>query len=87
MNRLYVTESSPTITAMADHRVPLPRASEEVELAAVAAALGVGGGAAAAPASMSGSELICAGEDLQANRGPASRWGAAAAGRMRSPTR
>ena len=70
MNRLYVVESTPTITgAMADHRLPVRPSEVEAIARALAAALGAGGNAGAAPASVPADwmqELVA---DLRANRG------------------
>jgi MoCo/4Fe-4S cofactor protein with predicted Tat translocation signal len=71
MNRLYVAESSPSLTgALADHRLPL-RASEIEALAgAVAAAVGAPAGAAAASAgSVPAAWIAAVAKDLQAHAG------------------
>jgi MoCo/4Fe-4S cofactor protein with predicted Tat translocation signal len=50
MNRLYVVESTPTLTGMlADHRLALRSSEVERMAAAIAAALGLPGGAAGGP--------------------------------------
>ena len=70
MSRLYVAESSPSLTgALADHRLPL-RASE-VEGVARALAAGVGAPAGAAPAASSphAAWIAAVAKDLQAHAG------------------
>lgn len=72
MNRLYVAESTPTITgAKADHRVPVRASDIEAVAYALAKALGVNTGAAsvALPASVPAKALDAVVKDLQANRG------------------
>jgi molybdopterin-containing oxidoreductase family iron-sulfur binding subunit len=72
MNRLYVVESTPTITgAVADHRLPLHPSQIEGFTRAVAAALGVdvGPGGFAAPPGVPAAWLAALVRDLQAHRG------------------
>jgi molybdopterin-containing oxidoreductase family iron-sulfur binding subunit len=76
MNRLYVVESTPTLTgARADHRLPLGAAEVEGFAATLAAAVGVaaGAGAAAAPAQPGAPDvarwLAAVAKDLQGHRG------------------
>jgi molybdopterin-containing oxidoreductase family iron-sulfur binding subunit len=69
MNRLYVVESTPTITgAQADHRLPLKAGQVEAFARALAQALGVGAGGAA-PAGVPADWIPALVSDLQANRG------------------
>jgi len=69
MNRLYVVESTPTITgSMADHRIPVRASQIEGIARAIAGQLGVdlgGGGAPDAPIP----ELAAIARDLEAGRG------------------
>ena len=69
MNRLYVAESSPSLTgALADHRLPM-RASEVEGIArALAAGVGAEGGTAAA-SSPHGAWVAAVAKDLQAHAG------------------
>jgi MoCo/4Fe-4S cofactor protein with predicted Tat translocation signal len=70
MNRLYVVESTPTITgAQADHRLPLKAATIEAFARALAQALGVNAGGGAAPAGVPADWIPALVKDLQANRG------------------
>jgi molybdopterin-containing oxidoreductase family iron-sulfur binding subunit len=70
MNRLYVVESTPTITgAQADHRLPLKAGQVEAFARALAQALGVNAGGAAAPAGVPADWIPALVKDLQANRG------------------
>jgi molybdopterin-containing oxidoreductase family iron-sulfur binding subunit len=70
MNRLYVVESTPTITgAQADHRLPLKAGQVEAFARALAQALGVSAGGAAAPAGVPADWLPALVKDLQASRG------------------
>jgi len=70
MNRLYVVESTPTITgAQADHRLPLKAGQIEAFARALAQALGVNAGGGAAPAGVPADWLPALVKDLQANRG------------------
>jgi molybdopterin-containing oxidoreductase family iron-sulfur binding subunit len=70
MNRLYVVESTPTITgAQADHRLPLKAAHVEAFARALAQALGVNAGGGAAPAGVPADWIPALAKDLQANRG------------------
>jgi molybdopterin-containing oxidoreductase family iron-sulfur binding subunit len=70
MNRLYVVESTPTITgATADHRLPLKASQVEAFGRALAQALGVNAGGAAAPAGVPADWIPALASDLQANRG------------------
>jgi MoCo/4Fe-4S cofactor protein with predicted Tat translocation signal len=70
MNRLYVVESTPTITgAQADHRLPLKAGQIEAFARALAQALGINAGGAAAPAGVPADWLPALVKDLQANRG------------------
>jgi len=70
MNRLYVVESTPSITgAQADHRLPLKASQVEAFARALAQALGVNAGGAAAPAGVPADWLPALVADLQANRG------------------
>jgi MoCo/4Fe-4S cofactor protein with predicted Tat translocation signal len=70
MNRLYVVESTPTITgATADHRLPLKASQIEGFARAVAQGLGVAGVSGAAPAGVPENWLAALVADLQANRG------------------
>ena len=71
MNRLYVVESTPTITgAMADHRLPLQAGQIEALRALLAQELGVDAGGAAAPEGVPAEWLAALVGDLQANRRP-----------------
>jgi molybdopterin-containing oxidoreductase family iron-sulfur binding subunit len=71
MNRLYVVESTPSITgAKADHRITLKPTLIEAVGRAVAAGVGAGGGGAtAAPEGVPQEWLQALVSDLQANRG------------------
>ncbi|HJZ46386.1 MAG TPA: TAT-variant-translocated molybdopterin oxidoreductase [Roseiflexaceae bacterium] len=70
MNRLYMVESTPTITgAQADHRLPLKAGDIEAFARALAQALGVNAGGAAAPAAVPADWIPALVKDLQANRG------------------
>ncbi|HLW44477.1 MAG TPA: TAT-variant-translocated molybdopterin oxidoreductase, partial [Candidatus Acidoferrales bacterium] len=71
MNRLYVIESTPTVTGtMADHRLPLRASDVEIFARALAASLGVSGSPAALTVSKSISDWIAAlARDLRAHRG------------------
>ncbi|HEU5101560.1 MAG TPA: TAT-variant-translocated molybdopterin oxidoreductase [Roseiflexaceae bacterium] len=70
MNRLYVVESTPTITgAQADHRLPLKAGQIEAFARALAQALGINAGGGAAPAGVPADWLPALVKDLQANRG------------------
>ena len=71
MNRLYVIESTPTVTGtMADHRLPLRASGVEIFARALAASLRVFGSPAAPPVSKSISDWIAAlARDLRAHRG------------------
>lgn len=71
MNRLYVVESTPTITgANADHRLPLAPSQVEAFARALAGALGVGAaGGAAAPQGVPPEWLQALAKDLQGQRG------------------
>ena len=68
MNRLYVAESTPTVTgAMADHRVPMRARDVEAFARALAEGLGVKGANPAAPAPVSWIPAFV--RDLQNHRG------------------
>jgi MoCo/4Fe-4S cofactor protein with predicted Tat translocation signal len=71
MNRLYVVESTPSLTgAKADHRLSVRPSEIEGFARAVATALGANTGGATAPAYTQHAEWIAAvARDLQANRG------------------
>jgi len=70
MNRLYVVESTPTITgAMADHRLPLRASQIEGFTRALAQALGVQAGAAEAPQGIPAGWIDAVVRDLQQRRG------------------
>lgn len=71
MNRLYVVESTLTITgAMADHRLPMRAGEVEAFARAVAAGLGVKlAGASGAPAGVPSDWIPALVRDLQAHRG------------------
>jgi len=72
MNRLYVVESTPTITgATADHRLPLRPSQMERLAMAIAARLGVEGAntTAASPPGVSQQWFTALAEDLASNRG------------------
>jgi MoCo/4Fe-4S cofactor protein with predicted Tat translocation signal len=70
MNRLYVVESTPSITgAQADHRLPLKAGLVEAFARSLAQALGVNAGGAAAPAGVPADWIPALVADLQANRG------------------
>ena len=73
MNRLYVTESSSTITGgMADHRLPARPSEIEAIVRAVAQRLGLEGGKKATDLSADRSEWVDAlASDLEAHRGAA----------------
>ncbi len=68
MNRLYVAESTPTVTgAMADHRVPMRARDVEAFARALAEGLGIKGANPAAPAPVSWIPALV--RDLQNHRG------------------
>jgi molybdopterin-containing oxidoreductase family iron-sulfur binding subunit len=70
MNRLYVVESTPTITgAMADHRLPLRASQIEPFARALAQALGMQAGGAAAPPGVPAGWIEALARDLQSRRG------------------
>ena len=71
MNRLYVIESSPTLTgAKAEHRLPIRSSDIEGFARSLAAALGAGGGQAAAATSPLAEKWLAAiAKDLQDHRG------------------
>jgi molybdopterin-containing oxidoreductase family iron-sulfur binding subunit len=70
MNRLYVVESTPTITgATADHRLPLKASQVEAFARAVAQGLGVNAAGGQAPAGVPAEWVAAVVADLQANRG------------------
>ncbi len=70
MNRLYVVESTPSITgAQADHRLPLKAGLIEPFARALAQALGINAGGTAAPAGVPADWIPALVKDLQANRG------------------
>jgi molybdopterin-containing oxidoreductase family iron-sulfur binding subunit len=72
MNRLYVVESTPTISgAMADHRLPLRPSLIEPLARVVASRLGApgAGGAAELPAGISENWLASVVQDLESHRG------------------
>ena len=70
MNRLYVVESTPTITgALADHRLPLRAGQIEGFARAVAQALGVAGVTGAAPENVPAGWIEALARDLQQHRG------------------
>jgi MoCo/4Fe-4S cofactor protein with predicted Tat translocation signal len=71
MNRLYVVESTPSLTgAIADHRLPLRAGEIEAFGRAVAAAMGAGGGEAnGLPAGDTARWIAAIAKDLQAHRG------------------
>jgi MoCo/4Fe-4S cofactor protein with predicted Tat translocation signal len=71
MNRLYVVESTPTVTgSMADHRLPLGSIKIEEFAQALAVRLGAAGGPARQPpAGVDPAWLDAVAGDLQANRG------------------
>ncbi len=71
MNRLYMVESTPTLTgAKADHRLSLRPSEIEAFARAVATAVGANTGGTSAPAYTAHADWIAAlARDLQANRG------------------
>jgi MoCo/4Fe-4S cofactor protein with predicted Tat translocation signal len=70
MNRLYVVESTPTITgAYADHHLPLRPSQIEPFARAVAAALSGAGGQVAPPSGASPEWVSAVAKDLQDHRG------------------
>src|SRR5690606_984497 len=70
MNRLYVVESSPSITgSIADHRLPLRAEDIEAVARKLAAAVGIGGGSATDLPNVIADWLGGGGADLQAHRG------------------
>jgi molybdopterin-containing oxidoreductase family iron-sulfur binding subunit len=70
MNRLYVVESTPTITGgKADHRLPLPAAQIEAFARAIAAAVGVAGASGAPPAGVPDQWITELASDLKASPG------------------
>ncbi|HET9223362.1 MAG TPA: TAT-variant-translocated molybdopterin oxidoreductase [Roseiflexaceae bacterium] len=70
MNRLYVVESTPTITgAMADNRLPLKASQIDGFARAVAQGVGVASASGAAPAGVPENWIAALVADLQANRG------------------
>jgi MoCo/4Fe-4S cofactor protein with predicted Tat translocation signal len=70
INRLYVVESTPTITgAIADHRLPLRASRVEAFARALAQGLGVNAGGGQAPAGVPADWIPALVKDLQANRG------------------
>ena len=71
MNRLYVIESSPTLTgAKAEHRLPIRSSDIEGFARSLAAGLGAGGGQAAAATSPLAEKWLAAiAKDLQDHRG------------------
>ena len=70
MNRLYVVESTPSITgAQADHRLPLKASQVEAFARALAQALGINAGGATTPAGVPADWLPALVKDLQDNRG------------------
>ncbi|PQV64627.1 prokaryotic molybdopterin-containing oxidoreductase family, iron-sulfur binding subunit [Abditibacterium utsteinense] len=72
MNRLYVIESTPTITgAQADHRIPMKAAEVDGFARALASAVGVAGVTATAPSDVPNAAEYVAeiANDLKANRG------------------
>lgn len=71
MNRLYVIESTPTITgAMADHRLPIRASDVEIFARALAASLGISGDSTVPTVSKSINEWTAAlARDLEAHRG------------------
>jgi MoCo/4Fe-4S cofactor protein with predicted Tat translocation signal len=70
-NRLYVAESTPTITgSLADHRIQVRSGAIEGLARALAAAVGASGaGSAEAPAGVSADWLAAVANDLKAHRG------------------
>ncbi len=70
MNRLYVVESTPSVTgAIADHRWPVRSSQVEEVARALAAQVGVAGVAAPAAAAIPADWLAALARDLQAHRG------------------
>jgi MoCo/4Fe-4S cofactor protein with predicted Tat translocation signal len=70
MNRLYVAESTPTITgAKADHRVTVRPSQIEAVARAVAGKVGVAGVSGETPQGVSEEWLTAVANDLKANRG------------------
>jgi molybdopterin-containing oxidoreductase family iron-sulfur binding subunit len=70
MNRLYVIESSPTLTgAKAEHRLPIRSSDIEGFARGLAAAVGAAGGQAVAAGTNEARWLAAIGKDLQAHRG------------------
>jgi MoCo/4Fe-4S cofactor protein with predicted Tat translocation signal len=70
MNRVYVVESTPTLTgAKADHRLAVKASEVEAIARAIAAAVGAGGGAGTAPSGEAAKWAPAIAKDLQANRG------------------
>jgi molybdopterin-containing oxidoreductase family iron-sulfur binding subunit len=70
MNRLYVVESTPSITgAMADHRLPLKASQVEAFARALAQAVGVSAGGGQPAAGVPAEWLAALARDLQANQG------------------
>ena len=70
MNRLYVVESTPSVTgAIADHRWPVRPSQVEEVARAVAAQVGVAGVAAPAETAVPADWLAALARDLQAQRG------------------
>jgi MoCo/4Fe-4S cofactor protein with predicted Tat translocation signal len=71
MNRLYVVESTPSLTgAKADHRLPVPAAEVAGFAGQLAAAVGAGGGAPVGSAPAGSERWIAAvARDLQASKG------------------
>jgi MoCo/4Fe-4S cofactor protein with predicted Tat translocation signal len=70
-NRLYVVESTPSITgSLADHRLPLRSSEVEAVARAIAEGLGVhSGGGASAPAGVPASWVTAVVRDLQQHKG------------------
>ena len=72
LSRLYVIESTPSLTgARADHRLPLKPSEIQAFAAALAAALGAGGGQGTSNFSIPNAQkwIAAIAKDLQANRG------------------
>ncbi len=83
MNRLYVAETTPTVTgSIADHRLPLRPSEMEQLVQALAAALGVAGSEAPPPATVPADWIEAVAADLRENAGRS----LVMAGRTLSPT-
>ncbi|MFN8059789.1 MAG: TAT-variant-translocated molybdopterin oxidoreductase [Vicinamibacterales bacterium] len=70
MNRLYVAESTPTVTGgMADHRLSLKAGAIEALARAIAAGVGVTGASGSAPQGVPAAWVAAVAEDLKAHAG------------------